>query len=182
MKKLNKNNKGFSLVELLVVIAIMVVLIGVVAPSLLGNIEKAREAKDIQALDTIAGNIQAAMVNEDVYDAVMAKNGAAISLRDAYKGVAFGTDTTLNSNVKLKNSLDDALSTKAVYTVDDATGTLKLFESKTAKSAINVTGASTTAADIYFKVDKDTGKVTVLLSTNGTTPVSGKSVDFEVSR
>ena len=28
MKKLNKNNKGFSLVELLVVIAIMVVLVG----------------------------------------------------------------------------------------------------------------------------------------------------------
>ena len=35
MKKLNKNNKGFSLVELLVVIAIMVVLVGVIAPSLL---------------------------------------------------------------------------------------------------------------------------------------------------
>lgn len=45
MKKLNKNNKGFSLVELLVVIAIMVVLIGVVAPSLLGNIEKSKRSK-----------------------------------------------------------------------------------------------------------------------------------------
>ena len=32
MKKLNKDNKGFSLVELLVVIAIMVVLVGVIAP------------------------------------------------------------------------------------------------------------------------------------------------------
>ena len=59
MKKLNKNNKGFSLVELLVVIAIMVVLVGVLAPSLLSNIEKTRESKDIQALDTLAGNIQA---------------------------------------------------------------------------------------------------------------------------
>ena len=57
MKKLNKNNKGFSLVELLVVIAIMVVLVGVLAPSLLSNIEKTRESKDIQALDTLAGNI-----------------------------------------------------------------------------------------------------------------------------
>ena len=52
MKKLNKNNKGFSLVELLVVIAIMVVLVGVIAPSLLSNIEKTREAKELQALDT----------------------------------------------------------------------------------------------------------------------------------
>ena len=39
MKKLNKNNKGFSLVELLVVIAIMVVLVGVIAPTLLKIIE-----------------------------------------------------------------------------------------------------------------------------------------------
>lgn len=64
MKKLNKNNKGFSLVELLVVIAIMVVLVGVLAPTLLGNIEKTREAKDIQAVDTLAGNVQAAMTDE----------------------------------------------------------------------------------------------------------------------
>lgn len=72
MKKLNKDNKGFSLVELLVVIAIMVVLVGVIAPTLLSNIEKTREAKDYQALDTLAGNVQSAMIDEDVYDAIMA--------------------------------------------------------------------------------------------------------------
>lgn len=112
MKKLNKNNKGFSLVELLVVIAIMVVLIGVVAPSLLGNIEKAREAKDIQALDTIAGNIQAAMVNEDVYDAIVGKAGKAINLKNAYDGTAFTSAESANyanANTKLKDSLTDAL-------------------------------------------------------------------------
>ena len=35
MKKLKNNNKGFSLVEILVVIAIMVVLVGVLAPTIL---------------------------------------------------------------------------------------------------------------------------------------------------
>lgn len=47
------NNKGFSLVELIVVIAIMAVLMGVLAPTLIGNIEKSRETKDLQALDAV---------------------------------------------------------------------------------------------------------------------------------
>lgn len=70
MKNLKKDNKGFSLVELLVVIAIMVVLVGVIAPTLLNNIEKSREAKDIQSLDAVAAAIQSALADEDAYDAV----------------------------------------------------------------------------------------------------------------
>lgn len=68
MKKLNKDNKGFSLVELLVVIAILVVLVGVVAPTLLNNIEKSKEAKDVQALDSIASAVQSALADEKAYD------------------------------------------------------------------------------------------------------------------
>lgn len=51
MKKMN--NKGFSLVELIVVIAIMAVLIGVMAPTLLGNIEKSKLSKDKNNTDTL---------------------------------------------------------------------------------------------------------------------------------
>ena len=67
MKKLNKNNKGFSLVELLVVIAIMVVLVGVLAPTLLGNIEKSRVSSDIQTLDSVASAIQNTLATESAY-------------------------------------------------------------------------------------------------------------------
>ncbi len=47
MKKTQKRlgNKGFSLVELIVVIAIMAVLVGVLAPTLIRNVEKSREVK-----------------------------------------------------------------------------------------------------------------------------------------
>lgn len=58
MKKLTKNNKGFSLVELIVVIAIMAVLVGVLAPQLIKYVEKSREATDIQNCDSIATSLK----------------------------------------------------------------------------------------------------------------------------
>lgn len=181
MKKLNKDNKGFSLVELLVVIAIMVVLVGVIAPSLLSNIEKTREAKDYQALDTIAGNIQAAMVNEDVYNAIVALNGTAFDLKDAYTGSAFSGTDVANANAKLSESLQDALSVENVYkttSVNASTGAItvsdaeiKLVASKTAKTAEKILVSVSTA-----------GKVKVQLVDSSNATIKGKSVDFEVER
>ncbi len=58
------NNKGFSLVELIVVIAIMAVLMGVLAPTLIGNIEKSRESKDLQNLDSVYQAVNQALATE----------------------------------------------------------------------------------------------------------------------
>lgn len=58
------NNKGFSLVELIVVIAIMAILVGVLAPSVTGQVDKSRKSKDDQNLDGLASAMATAITDE----------------------------------------------------------------------------------------------------------------------
>lgn len=62
-------NKGFSLVELIIVIAIMAILIGVMAPQLLKYVERSRQAKDTQAVDSVHTAVVTAMLDPMVDDA-----------------------------------------------------------------------------------------------------------------
>lgn len=93
-KKAKKNNKGFSLVELIVVIAIMAVLVGVLAPTLIGNIEKSRESKDLQNLDSIRQAVVTAMSDENVYSSTVPTAGS-VTVASGTNGanLAFNTGT-----------------------------------------------------------------------------------------
>lgn len=59
-----KNDKGFSLIELIIAIAILVILTGLLAPNILRYVEKSREAKDMQTLDTVYEAVQIALTEE----------------------------------------------------------------------------------------------------------------------
>lgn len=66
-------NKGFSLVELIIVIAIMAILVGVMAPQLLKYVERSRQSKDVQAVDTVHTAVVTALLDPAVDDAPASK-------------------------------------------------------------------------------------------------------------
>lgn len=52
MKQKKADNKGFSLVELIIVIAIMAILVGIVGTQVVPYLNKSKEAKDLQIINS----------------------------------------------------------------------------------------------------------------------------------
>ena len=71
LKNFMANKSGFSLVELIVVIAIMAVMAAVLAPALLGYVEKSRMQKDDSAMDEVVNSIQLSLADQSIYDEVL---------------------------------------------------------------------------------------------------------------
>jgi type IV pilus assembly protein PilA len=76
MKKMN--NKGFSLVELIVVVAIMAVLMAVLVPTLIRNVEKTRVQKDKSAIAEIHHAAELALADEDFLTVTAYKTKATV--------------------------------------------------------------------------------------------------------
>lgn len=83
MKKMSqKNNKGFSLVELIVVVAIMAVLMGILVPTLVKNVEKSKKQKDASAIEEIRSTMVTTLADPTYSDieATIVYDGTTIDI------------------------------------------------------------------------------------------------------
>ena len=106
IKKTYKNfvsgKSGFSLVELIVVIAIMAVMAAVLAPALLGYVEKSRAQKDDSAMNEMTSSIQLALADADIYDELV-----NFAVEDNYSCYCDGDSATnTNANRTITKSPD----------------------------------------------------------------------------
>ena len=151
------NNKGFSLVELIVVIAIMAVLMGVLAPTLIGNIEKSRESTDLQNLDTIRGAVVTVMAEEPVNTEITGKIGtnASIAIEMGDPASAAASQISATDYPKLQAALQKTLA-----------GELNMKSS----AALNATNAK-----VYIVITKD-GVVSACVATSEANAKAGTAV------
>ena len=71
--KTKGNSEGFSLIELIIAVAILAVLTGLLAPQFIKYVEKSREVRDVQAMDTVYSAVQVVLTSDDVYEELLAE-------------------------------------------------------------------------------------------------------------
>ena len=139
MKKTQKKlgNKGFSLVELIVVIAIMAVLVGVLAPTLIKNIEKSRESKDAQNIEQIKSAAEIALQNETAYSEVVPATASAT----ADLVTINNSGTVLNTNSSFIEEFSSSMDTSKTKLTSKKYKTATVKVQVNGKGQVSVSGA-----------------------------------------
>lgn len=105
MKKITKNNKGFSLIELIIVIAIMAVLVAIIAPNLTKYLGSSKQKTDQKNADELASQIQTSITDYET------SNGALGACTITWTG---STASTTPANSAFDTILNDTITTSAV--------------------------------------------------------------------
>ena len=111
-------NKGFSLVELIVVIAIMAVMAAVLAPSLLGYVERSRAQKDDSAMGELTNSIKLALADQDVFDECLAYTDKE-NVSCYVDGAENTYSDTTPGYIKTKDAVGSGATTSVQFTFGD---------------------------------------------------------------
>ena len=109
------NKSAFSLVELIVVIAIMAVMAAVLAPALLGYVERSRSQKDDSAMGEVTNAIKLSLADQNVYDELL-----PYAVKGNFSCYADGdTSTNTDANKTITKAPDYWLFTDEAHKLDE---------------------------------------------------------------
>lgn len=138
MKKLHKNEKGFTLAELLIVVAIIGVLVAISIPIFTAQLEKSREAVDLANARVAYAEVQAAGLTETSNADLTAQNTDKITYEVSGEGssyVAKATVTYVQSDQTKWETSDPSVGGIAVPTTP-GTGCVVTYTASTGKTTI----------------------------------------------
>lgn len=104
-RKMQPDNRGFSLVELIIVIAIMAILAGVLAPALIKYIKRSRKQSDVNTAQELGKAVERIIASDDEWT-----NGSTTKTYSEW--FLYNNGSTWNKTVT-----DDAGNTYTIYCV-----------------------------------------------------------------
>lgn len=150
MRQKRLGNKGFTLIELIIVIAIMAVLLGLVGTQVIPYLERSREAKDLQIINSYStAAVSAYSMNAD--DTGMPTSGTiTIKMKDSSVTVSSGITIGDDAKAKLLSTIKELV---GYTTIPGATTPGTLANAMVSK-------AGKTIDDVEIVIDIDGGIVT----------------------